>query len=71
MNRSFIVVCNELGISDIECMPFSQIMIHGITVEQWADYSKEEFLKHQRLLTDNEKEVLAFYLKICEGILRK
>lgn len=71
MTRSFIVMCSELGISYIECMKISRKLVHGITIEEWADYDKEKFLDAQRLLTDNEKGVLVSYLKSCEGILRR
>jgi len=71
MNRSFILMCNELGILDIEYMKISRKMVHGITIEEWADYDKKKFLDAQRLLTDSEKGVLVSYLKSCEGILRR
>ena len=42
MTRSFILMCNELGISDIECMKISRKLVHGITIEEWADYDTEK-----------------------------
>lgn len=67
--RSFVVVCNELGISNFESMNVSGAIIGGITIEQWADMNKKEFAQNSQNISADEKLLLAKYLKKCEELL--
>ena len=68
--RSFVVVCTEIGIHDIEIMDMLKFQIHGFSIEQWANCNITEFMYNQQTLSDYEKIVLADYLRKCEVFIR-
>lgn len=67
--RSFIVVCDELGIPNFESMNISKASVGGISIEQWADMGKEEFIQEVQNLSVAKKSLLEKYLKKCEELL--
>lgn len=66
--RSLAIVCQELGIPDVETILKQEI--DGLSIEQWANQNLEQFLESQELLSDKQKKILAQYLKQCEEVLR-
>jgi len=69
--RSFVLICNELGIDEIEYSALSRIILHGLSIQEWSDLSLDEFNKKKSELTEEENSLLIVYLKECEGILRR
>jgi len=67
--RSFILVCQELDIPNIEYQNIPNKQVGKITVQQWADYSVEQFLEEYNKLSRVEKMILVESLIICEEIL--
>jgi len=68
--RSFVLICQELGISNIEYCDLILEKIDNITIEQWSDYNVENFKARQSLLSDEQKRILSIYLKKCEEMLK-
>lgn len=68
--RSFILICNELGIPEIEYSALSQIIIHKLSIQEWTDLPLDEFTKKKSKLTTEEKRLLVECLKECEGFLK-
>lgn len=68
--RSFVLVCQELGISNIEYDGLLSKEINGITIQEWADYSLYQFIENESLLTEIQKNQLTVYLKKCEDVLK-
>ena len=68
--RSFILICNDLGIDEIEYSAISNIIVHGISIQEWSDLKLSEFTKKKSELTEKENRLLIDYLKRCEEILR-
>ena len=66
MNRSFVLVCQELGIPNIEYHNIARKQVRGTSVQEWADFDVTQFTEHQKLLTQSEKEILSSYLSKCE-----
>lgn len=66
--RSLALVCQEMGIPDIEVILKKEI--DGISIEEWANQNLIHFLENQKLLSEKQKEELADYLKKCEEVLR-
>ena len=70
MNRSFVLVCQELGIPNIEYHNIARKQVRGTSVQEWADFDVLQFTEHQKLLSQFEKETLTSYLKECMEALR-
>lgn len=68
--RSFILICNDLGIEEIEYSTILKIIVHGISIQEWSDLKLIEFMKKKSELTEKENRLLIDYLKRCEEILR-
>lgn len=68
--RSFILICNDLGIDEIEYTAISNLIVHGISIQEWSDLELSEFTKKKSELTQKENRLLIDYLKRCEEILR-
>lgn len=68
--RSLSVVCQELGISNIEFYPILSLEIDGLSIEEWANQNVEQFQESQELLTIDQKRILSLYLTKVEQMLR-
>jgi len=68
--RSLSVVCNELGIPDMEIHDILSLEIDGLSIEEWANQNLEQFQESQELLSENQKRILSLYLKKVEEMLR-
>ena len=65
--RSFVLVCQELGISNID--HFAQIQVRGTSIEEWANYSVEEFIERTKFLSESERESLVSHMSKCADTL--
>ena len=63
-------MCNELGLSNIESLSVSKVIVGSFTIEQWTDMEKPEFIQKSKFITVHEKSILAKHLKKCEELLR-
>lgn len=68
--RSLSIVCQELGIPNIEIYPILSLEIDGLSIEQWANQNVEQFQESQELLSIDQKRILSLYLKKVEQMLR-
>jgi len=68
--RSLSIVCNELGINDIEIHNILSLKINGLSIEEWANQNVTQFQESQKLLTDKQRRTLELYLKKVEEMLR-
>ena len=68
--RSLSIICQELGIPDIEIRPILSLEIDELSIEQWANQNVEQFQVSQKLLTIDQKRTLSLYLKKVEQILQ-
>ena len=68
--RSLSIVCQELGIPNIEIYPILSLEIDGLSIEQWANQNVEQFQESQELLSADQKRILSLYLKKVEQMLR-
>jgi len=68
--RSLSVVCQELGIPDMEIHDILSLEIDGLSIEEWANQNLQQFQESQKLLDDNQKRILSLYLKKVEEMLR-
>jgi len=68
--RSLSVICQELGIPDIEIHNILSLEIDGLSIEEWANQNVQQFQESQQLLDDNQKRILSLYLKKVEEMLR-
>jgi len=68
--RSFVLICQELGINNIEYCDLILEKIDNITIQEWSDYNVEHFKARQALLSEEQKRILAIYLKKCEELLK-
>jgi len=70
MNRSFVLTCLDLGIPNIEYHNISNKQVRNTSIQEWADYSVQQFTEHQKILEPSEKQQLSSYLIQCEETLR-
>lgn len=70
MKRSLALICQELGITNIEFANILGKEIDGLSIEEWANQNLDQFLESQELLSDEQKRILKLYLKKCEEMLR-
>ncbi len=70
MNRPFTLTCLDLGISNIEYHNFSDKQVRNTSIQEWVDYTIEQFTEHQKILEQYEKQQLSSYLIQCEEKLR-
>jgi len=68
--RSLSVICNELGIPDLEIHDILILEIGGLSIEEWANQNVKQFQESQKLLDDDQKRILSLYLKKVEEMLR-
>ena len=68
--RSLSILCQELGIPNIEIYPILSLEIDGLSIEQWANQNVEQFQESQELLSADQKRILSLYLKKVEQMLR-
>jgi len=68
--RSLSVICQELGIPDIEIHDILSLEIDGLSIEEWSNQNLEQFQESQQLLSENQKRILSLYLKKVEEMLR-
>ena len=68
--RSLSIICQDLGISNIEMYPILSLEIDGLSIEQWANQNIEQFLESQELLSGDQKRILSLYLKKVEQMLK-
>lgn len=67
--RSFVLICNDLNISNFESINLTKASVAGITIEQWADMDIDKFVQNSKNFLPDEKSLLVQYLKICEELL--
>ena len=67
--RSFILVCQELGIENAEYSNIVSKKIHGFSIEEWVNFNTEDFIKYQSQLSRHEKIELWDYLLRCQEVL--
>lgn len=67
--RSLYVICNELGIPDLEIHDILILEIGGLSIEEWANQNVKQFQESQKLLDDDQKRILSLYLKKVEEML--
>ena len=68
--RSLSIICQDLGISNIEFYPILSLEIDGLSIEEWANQNVEQFQESQELLTGDQKRILSLYLKKVEQMLK-
>jgi len=68
--RSLSVICNELGIPDLEIRDILILEIGGLSIEEWANQNVKQFQESQKLLDEDQKRILSLYLKKVEEMLR-
>lgn len=68
--RSLSIICQELGIPDIEIHHILSLEIDGLSIEEWANQNLQQFQESQELLNENQKRILSLYLKKVEEMLR-
>jgi len=68
--RSLSIICNDLGILNIEIYPILSLAIDGLSIEQWANQNVEQFQESQELLSLDQKRILSLYLKKVEQMLK-
>ncbi len=68
--RSLSILCQELGIPNIEIYPVLSLEIDGLSIEQWANQNVEQFQESQELLSADQKRILSLYLTKVEQMLR-
>jgi len=68
--RSLAVICQELGIDDMEVSNILSLEIDGLSIEEWANQNLQQFQESQELLSDSQKRILSLYLKKVEEMLR-
>ncbi len=64
--HSFVLVCHDLGMPNVEYEYLIRQKIADKSIEQWANYSVNEFTRYQKMLSPSEKDALAEYLVQCE-----
>ncbi len=70
MNNNFILTCLDLGIPNMEYYNISNKQVRNTSIQEWSDYSIQQFTEHQNVLEQSEKQQLLSYLKECEEKLR-
>ena len=68
--RSLSIICQDLGIPNIELYPVLSLVIDGLSIEEWANQNVEQFQESQELLTGDQKRILSLYLKKVEQMLK-
>lgn len=68
--RSLSIICQDLGIPNIEFYPILSLEIDGLSIEEWANQNVEQFQESQELLSADQKRILSLYLKKVEQMLR-
>jgi len=68
--RSLSIICQDLGIPNIEIYPILSLEIDGLSIEQWANQNIEQFVESQELLSLDQKRILSLYLKKVEQMLK-
>jgi len=68
--RSLAIVCQELGIPDMETFHILSLEIDGLSIEEWSNQNVMQFQESQELLSSDQKRILAIYLKKVEEILK-
>jgi len=68
--RSLSIICNDLGIPNIEIYPILSLVIDGLSIEEWANQNVEQFQESQELLSADQKRILSLYLKKVEQMLK-
>ncbi len=70
MNNNFTLTCLDLGIPNMEYHNLSNKQVRNTSIQEWVDYSIQQFTEHQKLLEASEKQSLISYLKECEEKLQ-
>lgn len=69
--RSFLVVCSELNIPDLEYITsVAGMKINHISVQQWADMDTKQFILESASLDETQKKTLKDSLRSCVLSLR-
>lgn len=59
----------DLEIPNIEYHNLSNKQVRNTSIQEWVDYSIQQFTEHQKILEPSEKQQLSSYLKECETTL--
>jgi len=70
MSSSFAMMCLDLAIPNIEYHNLSNKQVRNTSIQEWVDYTIEQFTEHQNVLEASEKLQLSSYLIQCEAKLR-
>ena len=68
--RSLSIICQDLGIPNIEFYPILSLETDGLSIEQWANQNVNQFQESQELLSNDQKRILSVYLKKVEQMLK-
>jgi len=70
MSSSFALMCLDLAIPNMEYHNISNKQVRNTSIQEWVDYTIEQFTEHQNVLETSEKLQLSSYLIQCEEKLR-
>ncbi len=70
MSNNFVLTCLDLGIPNMEYHNISNKQVRNTSIQEWVNYSIQQFTEHQKLLEQPEKQQLSSHLIQCEETLR-
>ena len=70
MSNNFVLTCLDLGIPNIEYHNISNKAVRNTSIQEWSNYSVQQFTEHQNVLESSEKQQLSSHLIQCDETLR-